>query len=466
MFFSQKFKVSAIQMRALGVFNPIAGSDNKLFVDSKLLEQMGGEFHGSSDILKKYFAQTITLLKLSRKKHDTTWNAAWKRMQFKETSNTALGFSVKGTDGNGIGPVLAEKIIQRAQEILPHVGFDPDIFELIGVFAEGLGCDRLSDMLVAILTEHFLSYTDRVTQTLQVQRSTFIHYRGKKYRCPRFAVGEKPYILLPKKILRPLPIAQDLEEALNRASLNDEVRQELNALFSAAHKQGRKAGKYDLQQFVRSRPQIYKQILDGFKAATSEPYDFDQDRDQVSDFKAIAAEIVGDQETDATGLSEKQRVEAAVSMTIGQLRQSFEHNRLSDCIYDDNGQPRKELISQRIFYLVAAIFAERFNVSITREPNAGSGAVDFHFSVGHKDRTLLELKLSSHPRLEDAYLHQLPAYSDAEQIKNLVLLVIKVDDGPNIGKLNVAMKQKPDARIHVEIIDAVRKLSASKRRGN
>ena len=465
MFFSQRFGVSAIQMRASGVFNPVVGSDNKLFVDSKLLELMGDEFDGSTEVLKKHFSQTVRMLMLSKKRHDVPWDAAWKMMQFKETSNTALGFSKEGTAGNAIGPKLAEKIIIRAEEILPHVNFDPDVFELIGVFAERVGCDRMSDMLVSILMEHFLAYTDRVTGQLQVSRTALLTYRGKQYCCPHFAKGEKPYILLPREILRPLPIAQDLEEALNMANLNAEVRRELNALFSAAYKEGRRPGKADLQAFVRARPTIYKHILDGFKSAVSTPYDFDRDPESVSDFKAIANEIAGQQKLETTGLSDKQRVEASVAMSIQHLRQHFEHNRLSDCIFDDDGKHRNEEVAQRIVYSLSAIFAERYNVSITREPNAGSGAVDFHFSVGHKHQILLELKLSSHPRLADAYLHQLPTYAKAEQINDLVLLVIKVDDGRNLLRLDEAIRKKPDARIRVEVIDAVKKPSASKRHG-
>jgi hypothetical protein len=110
LFFSQKFRVSAIRMRSMGVFNPKVGSDSKLFVDTKLIDTAGEEFEKSTAQLTKYFGQIVTLFKLSKKKKDMPWTAAWKRMQSKETSNTAIGFSKSGTDGNGIGPVLAEKI--------------------------------------------------------------------------------------------------------------------------------------------------------------------------------------------------------------------------------------------------------------------------------------------------------------------------------------------------------------------
>jgi hypothetical protein len=453
-------------MRVLGVFNPTVGSDNQLFVDPKLLEYAGEEFSGSQKILNKYFSDVITVLKVSKRKHDIPWNAAWKRMQFKETSNTALGFSKDGTSGNGIGKVLAESILQRAEEILPHVAFAPEVFELIGVFAEGVGCDRLSDMLVSILQTQFLEYTERVTKALGVVRIEPILFRGKRYICPKFSRKDKAVILLPRDILRPLPVALDFQQALDNAHINDEVRHELNALFAAAASHGKTPSKSDLRAFIQSRPRIYREIIKGYKEAESEPYNFDRDPENVSDLKAIAQEVVGEPKVDVAGLTEMQRVDAAVTHTVRNLRQGLEHNRLSDCIFDDDGKPRHEVLSQRIFYAVSKIFAGLFNVSITREPNAGSGAVDFHFSIGHDARVLLELKLSSHERLADAYTMQLPTYAEAEGIDKLVLLVIKVgNDSRNLASLDKAISDRPDKRIKVEMIDAVRKPSASKRRG-
>jgi hypothetical protein len=449
----------------MGVFNPKIGSDSKLFVDTKLIDTAGEEFEKSTAQLTKYFGQIVTLLKLSKKKKDMPWTAAWKRMQFKETSNTAIGFSKSGTDGNGIGPVLAEKILLRAQEILPHVDFDPDIFELIGVFSEGIGCDRLSDMLVSILLPQFLSYTDRVTRELGVQRIDHVVYERKKYACPRFSKADKALILLPREALRPLPVALDIEDALTSANLNDQARRELNTLFSAAAKSGRQPSKSELREFIRSRPKVVREILQGYKVGTSNPYDFDSDPENVSDFDAIATEVVGEAKIDVAKLTERQRVDAAIAETLSHLKQSIQFNRLSDCLYDDSGKPRKELISQRILYAVAAIFSRLYKVSISREPNAGAGAVDFHFSVGHENRILLELKLSTHPRLVDAYREQLPAYGEAEGVNRLLLVVMRVsEDETFLSKLKQAMIDHRNRQIDVIIIDAVRKPTASKRR--
>ena len=173
MYFNQRFGVSAIGMQKLGVFNAKIGVDNKMFVDPKLLNLGRDELNGAHEELVTYFSETVQLVKLIKSKTaaDHAWTAAWNRMRFKETANTAMGFSEEGTNGNGIGKVLAKRIVERACEILPNIDFAPDLFELIGVFAERIGCDRLSDMIVSILKARFLLYTARITRELGVQHT-------------------------------------------------------------------------------------------------------------------------------------------------------------------------------------------------------------------------------------------------------------------------------------------------------
>jgi hypothetical protein len=149
---------------------------------------------------------------------------------------------------------------------------------------------------------------------------------------------------------------------------------------------------------------------------------------------------------------------------LSHLQQSIEDNRLSDVLFHDSGKPRNEVIAQRLIYSIARIFAKIYDVDVSREGNSGPGSVDFRFTVGDKNRLLAEVKLSTHHRLADGYYEQLPAYGKAENIKRLVLLIIRVDtDDENIKKLQAAMKKK-SLPIEVHILDAVRKISASKRK--
>jgi hypothetical protein len=463
-YFNQRFGVSAIAMRRLGTFNPKISVDNNMFVDPKLLGIGREEFKGAHDELVAYFVLVVQLVKLIKTETDTdlAWGAAWRRMRFRETANTALGFSKESTNGNGIGKVLAQRIVTRASEILPKVDFEPDVFELIGVFAERIGCDRVSDMIVHILKPRFLAYTDRITRALGVKNAIEVTYGQDKYVCPRFSKRDKPMILVPANLLKPLPIATDIEDALDVADLNEEARAEVNRIYAEAHKR-RVSPKSDLRSAAIRNASITRGIISGYKKAPPAPYDYDSDPNNVAKLDPVAREIVGEASPNVAGLSQMERVEACVNETISQLRKSIEQNRLSDVLYDDAGVPRKEVVSQRLIYAVAEIFAKKYDVDLSREGNAGPGAVDFRFTVGYKARLLVEVKLSTHPRIKEGYYEQLPAYAKAENVKRLILLVVRVStDDSHIDRL-INSITKESLPVQVEVIDAVPKPSASKR---
>lgn len=464
MYFNERFGVSAIAMRRLRVYNAEIVVDNRMFVDPKLLQAGKEEFNGAHEELIAYFADVVQLVKLikTRTDQDMAWTAAWRRMRFKETSNTALGFSKEGTAGNGIGEVLAKRIVIRASEILPYVDFAPDIFELIGIFAERLGCDRLSDMIVSILKVRFLAYTDRITIKLGIKRTIEVSHDGRKYMCPQFKKNDKPMILVPQDLLKPLPIAANIEDALDAADLNDQAREEVNRIYAEAHKR-RVSPKPYLRSMIRGNASITKGIVSGYRKAKAVPYDYDRDPNHVDDFAPIAREIVGEPPPKPSVLNQIERVEACVGDTIFHLQKSIEHNRLLDVLYDDTGVPRKEIVSQRLIYAIAEIFAKIYDVDLSREGNAGPGAVDFRFTVGHDARLLVEVKLSTHERLKSGYYEQLPAYGTAESIKRLILLVIRVSiDDSHLGGLLESIREKA-LPIQLVVIDAVPQPSASKR---
>lgn len=437
-----------------------------MFVDPKMLEIGTGEFAEAHDELIAYFTAVAELVKLIKTTTETdmAWTAAWKRMRFKETANTALGFSRRGTDGNGIGEILAKRIIRRASEILPHVAYSPEVFELIGVFAEQLGCDRLSDMIVSILKGRFLAYTGRITETLAIKQTVEVSYCGKRYICPRYRVGDKPMILIPEYLLKPLPIAANIEDALDAADLNDQSREQVNAIYAQAHKEG-VSPKHYLRNILLANKSIPNSIVTGYRRAEPIPYDYDRDPNDVANFSPIAYEIVGTPTPMPVGLDQMQRVKNCVEETIAHLKRSVEHNRVSDLLYDDAGVPRKEIYSQRLIFAIAEIFAKLYDVDLSQQANAGPGSTDFRFTVGHKARLIVELKLSNHPRLKDGYYEQLPAYAQAEGVERLILLIMKVSeaDDNQIKVLMNALAAKP-LPIDITIVDAIRKPSASKRR--
>lgn len=465
MYFNEQFDLSAFAMHSLGVFNPLMDSDSELFVDPKLLDDAKDEFSESRDELTRYFTDVIDLLKISTKKGDTFWIAARDLIVSKEKAGAGIGYSKNGKKGTGIGPILAGQIVDRVCEIMPHVNYKPNIFELVGIFTKNLGCDRLSDMIVSILADRFYAYTQRMAHQLGIHQLTEVTTKsGKKFLCPSFSQEDGALILFPKRLLKPLPIAANIGEALENASLDDDMRKQLNHIIAAAHKKGRDPGKGDLQDFVLSRPKIFKEILEGYEIAKSQAYDFDADRRNVGDSAALAKEIVGQPNSIPNGLSPVERTEAMLHSVISTLRKLVEENRLSELLFNDDGSYKKEIASQRLIFAIAEIYSKVYDVDLNRESNAGNGSVDFKFSVGRGARILIEVKLSSHPRIREGFYAQLPAYAKSEGIQRLVLLIIQIDESiAQISFLQERIEEDPRNTIQMELIDARKRPSASKR---
>lgn len=78
-------------------------------------------------------------------------------LTFTELSGTCFGYSQNGTGGNAIGFVLRKSILNTIKELMVEGETDPVLFELLGVFQEGIGCDRVSGLITFILRENMSS---------------------------------------------------------------------------------------------------------------------------------------------------------------------------------------------------------------------------------------------------------------------------------------------------------------------
>lgn len=150
------------------------------------------------------------------------------------------------------------------------------------------------------------------------------------------------------------------------------------------------------------------------------------------------------------------------------FRKHMEDNALCRLLYH-KGKLQHERVAQDLFFMIADMYCELQNFALSREPNAGAGAVDFKISKGYSDVVTVEIKYSSNPNLISGYTKQLTAYNKAERTSRSVYLVLRTDD--SISKLNKLGKVCEDylATIpkifppRIFVIDARIKPSASKR---
>lgn len=464
------FTIPAEKLREYGVLNAHLGIDNRLFVDPNLLKSTEiRELKDARADLEKYFVPVITLLKASKRTGDIAWREAKRKLTFREEHGTALGYASAGESGRGVGPELAEMLVQRGKEIV-DLGIDaPEMFELIGLFQENFGPDLLSDMAVGILKERFLSFTQRVTTDLTLMPNAKFKFVGKDWILPVHPDGKRALIFVPSDVLSPLPVALDRREIDEVARFNEEVRKKWNEIVAAASEKERYPTKAEIREILLARPKNLADLIEIYRRAAGNGYDFDSDPAGL-----LSWDLIGRTAAEANPLTietKKPRsiddLRNVVKQIVTQFKKNIEENKLYEVLYAPNGRPRHERFAQRLFYAIADSYCRANDVDLSREPDAGSGPVDFKLSTGYTGRMLVEIKKSVNPDLLHGFTTQLDAYQKSEATEESLYLIVRVSERDSGIKDVLSLceeKRKMGAKVpEIVVVDARKVESASKR---
>ena len=328
---SSHFSLDKKAFEKAGVFDAVIGVDTHLFLDPFLLKKTRiPEFRNSRNKIEKYYNQVISLLLASRVKGDRAWRAALERLTFRELRGISIGYGVRSGDGSAIGHGLALRLIDTASEILDMGIRDPAIFELIGLFEEDFGADRLSDMTIVIIKEDIYKFTERITKSLNIKELIQVRFNDNTYYLPKHPAGNRSLILLPKELLRDLPVALTWQAIDHVVSTNRELRERLNRLIGMTWKN--KIKKKELRDLIFANKNNIEELLKAYRSGSGTSYDFEKDPSgQVSWYpigKAFAEKnplLLQPQEvTNANILGE------IVEKIINQFKRNIEVNGLNE----------------------------------------------------------------------------------------------------------------------------------------
>jgi len=453
-------------LAAHGVLNAIISIDNKLFIEPRLLLKTKQPFFlDAAAKIDAYFQRVIVLINASQKSGDMLWKAAHGLLQFEEPQGFALGYGVNRPNGRGVGPSLAKDLLERAQTILKLGVEDPLMFEVLEIFGEGFGPDLISDTQASILEENFLAYSQDVSDKLNVGNRINRVISNRSYRLPAGPEG-RGLVLVPEEFLTPLPIEVPWESMEYAAALDASVRKQLSELFALAAKKPKKS---EVASLLLSRKDIAERLLKSFRESVGSKYDFEGDPLGVLKWFQIAVDsVTGNPATFAlTSLSPDGLVKL-IAEIISKFKQNIEENGLWKEFYrETDRRPKHERFGQLLFYAVADAYCDANNLDISRESNGGNGPVDFKLSRGAGFKYLVELKLSSNPKLLDGYTEQLDAYEASERTRLSAYVVVKVNGKgtqlDDLRDLNRKFRDEKRKCPDLFVIDATDKLSASKR---
>ncbi|MFE4573105.1 hypothetical protein [Paenibacillus chitinolyticus] len=450
-----------------GAFDAILDVDSKMFIDPHLLSACEApEFQNSYEKVKQRFTDILKILRHSKEKGDVFWRRAETYFIFPEVKGLCIGYSNSGTSGSAIGPGLREKLLETAKSIIDSGVEEPEIFELVGLFESNIGPDRLSDITANIISEDILNYSQRIFSELNVETTEQL-IKGINYKLVMNPHNKTSILLLPKTILRDLPLAFSWSDIDIVCSHNAELRHRVNQLIGDTWKQAVSQKKQFLKELIIKEPGLLEDLIALYKGKPQRTYDY------INDPAGQVIWYYASKETAQKFPLElkKEKIENPddlmdfVLTICEKYKDLIENNGLNSLLYD-GVKSKKEEAAQKLFFGIADAYCSAHNIDISREVNGGRGPVDFKFSTGYKNRVVVESKLTTNGQLLHGFTTQIAEYQKAEKTLNGIYLVLD-NGGPvkrstDLKNLILQYEREGKRMPTVFFIDARPKLSASR----
>lgn len=475
-----------------GLLNQPLFRDAHFYIDIfKFKESEVLEFKSSYENFLNHFKKFFDLIKLSKKNSllsmsyrevnskkenqlknylreaDAPFKGAFYLLNFKEIDGFNLGYS-KSLHGSSIGLKFKMLLIKSAQELLDLEIDDPEVFCLLPFLQEGIGCDRISDMFISINYLHFLKYTERKLKELRVSEITQITIDHINFNLIRPEKFKNPLILIPKKLVKRLPLSIDWDDIFDTYDENSDLRNKMNKLILSKYNDKKDITKAKVSEMLKENPVFLKQIIQEFKETTS--------FSQVE--RKLISEIEGD--LDSIDLPQLETLKDQVFFILNKFKWFVERKGIWKLFYQkdkiEGGEKIKHPLSEKhiqcAFYIVAELLAEKFNFEVIRDPDTGTGLVDFKFTNG-RTKVLVEIKLSTHQGIVHGFKSQLDEYIESESPEySYYLVVLLKNSSPDMMKKDIgrvkllkkAQREAGDQSKKVFLVDGQPKDSASKKR--
>ncbi len=346
----------------------------------------------------------------------------------------------------------------------------PDLFKLLPLLEEGIGADLISDMTTNVTLKNLIRLTGSICTELNVPMVEF-RFIDERFLLPRNPTqrGMKPIIMVPKDILRTLPIASDWSEVEDVISENVEIRERVNRLIGDIwHIKTRREKKELVRRRALSSRQAFEALLSVIHEADIQPYDFGQDPKGLVAWHDIHESVAREfpLALALAGPPSSQKAITLVNEIIGQFKTLIENQGLWRMLWDD-GRPRNENNCQMLFFGIEDAYCKANNLDVTPEAETGAGPVDFKFSSGYAVKIIVEVKLSNNSRLVHGYTTQLDTYRTATSPVCAFYLIIDVGGmGRKLEQLVEIKNAQPasgTAISEIMLVNGQRRPSASRR---
>lgn len=462
--FSKYFGVDEKELEKSGLIDCFLNVDTQLFIDPVLLEKSEHP-KISVDAYKKFrehFTNYVRLLAISKSEGDAAWKGARKLLDLREPAQTSLGYGGSSRSGSSRPDDVREVMMKTAKEIVDLGSLDPEMVSLMGFFEENVGPDTISDFTTRVIIESLAEITNEfcTSHSIPVVKSDLLS------GCALPVFKGAPVILVPKDIVRDLPIANDWSDIEAAALQNQLIRDRVNQYLASLAKPTLKDRKAALRYAALGSSVAFEHFLGSVKEHSD---CYDPKEDALAYYKIreiLQSDLSNFTQANVPDIHKgPEQLKALVITTIEQFKHHIEKGNLWEELWI-GGKPKKERAAQLIYFAMADCFCKANNVDISPEANMGGGPIDFKFSDGYNARVLVEMKRSS-GTVKHGYEKQLEIYKDASRTNFGVFVVMDFGDlGGKLTQIQMIRNERlntGDPASEIIVIDATKKLSASKR---
>ncbi len=322
-------------------------------------------------------------------------------------------------------------------------------------------------MTIHIIKENLIKYTQRVCRDIGIEMKSF--YGSKKIDLPFNKNTNEQIVFVPKKLLRDLPVAFSWEQVDVVCKENEQLRNKLNNKIGESWKKATssRVTKNEFKKTLLSNPDAFKDLISQYRNKLKNAYDFEVDPSGQVIWAKLSESVPDEFPLDFKDLLPvtNKNILIVARLICNQFSQLIETNGWYEYFHVDGKKIRNERFAQKLFYGIADAYCLANNINLSRESNAGSGALDFKLSKGYKDVVTIEVKYSSNSHLVKGYTTQLPIYNKSERSKYSIYLILRTTDSDKsinqVLKLNKQSKEKGEKVPEVIVIDARPQKSAS-----
>jgi len=465
-YFSDIFGVDPDVIETYGAFNISLINDLPLFIDPFLL------FNSDKEEYQKLHSQILDYVAFLRDKSLEQGMRlgllkAW--FLFSEVKQNWFGYSLVGNGGSGLGMDFATALNNNLHTLFTNFGketiTESSHLEKLCLVKDGVGRDNISDFTTNLIKGYLLEYTQEFAKkyidpskcaSFTIRKVRFDHDKeiwvSGTFVLPSY---NNDFVLLtPKDMLtkdetwiNKIDIIAKFHDIVSAVS-NIELRDQLSFYFTSnlprptRKKKGggmKAPSKSDIAKAISAVIAKYPDFIDYYIHYKEE---HGEEAKSVSEEKVLATKelFVTELASFIEDLQEKSDFYKTPGDTLEEAYQrvmflkNVIENKDGYRIFYVKGQPIKREADIQIMFRLTW-FATSSDV--TREANEGRGPVDFKISQGARDKSLVEFKLASNPRLKHNLEKQVEIYKKAHDTDKAIkaILFFTLEDEMKVKKV-------------------------------